>query len=164
MLDYSFDADVSGIEYDFDLGLRSYSALVDWHIFDGPFRITGGILSLDNELDMDSFVSQSVVVGDNVYTPAQVGTLSGRVEIKGAAPYIGIGWGNLIGRGRRWGFYSDFGVAFADTPDVVLRSTGTSAGDPAFQADLAKEERDIRNDLDDLEIYPVISVGLFFRF
>ena len=56
------------------------------------------------------------------------------------------------------------GIAFADTPDVVLRATGTSAGDPAFQADLAKEERDIRDDLDDLEIYPVISVGLFFRF
>jgi len=164
MFDYSFDEDVSGIEYDFDLGLRSYSALVDWHIFDGPFRITGGILSMDNEFELDSFVNQSVVIGDNAYTPAQVGTLSGRVDIKGAAPYIGIGWGNLIGRGRRWGFYSDFGVAFADTPDVVLCANGTSASDPAFQADLAKEERDIRDDLDDLEIYPVISVGLFFRF
>lgn len=164
MLDYSFDGDIADIEYDFGLGLRSYSALVDWHIFDGPFRITGGIMSMDNELELDSFVNQNVVIGDNTYTPAQVGMLSGRVDIKGAAPYLGIGWGNLIGRGRRWGFYTDLGVAFADSPDVVLRANGTSAADPAFQADLAKEAKDIKDDLDDLGVYPVISVGLFFRF
>jgi hypothetical protein len=155
---------VAGIEYDVDLGLRSFSALVDWHIFDGPFRITGGVLSMDNEIKLDTIANQNIVIGDNTYTPAQVGTLSGRVDIKGAAPYIGIGWGNLIGRGRRWGFYSDFGVAFAKSPDVVLRANGTLAADPAFQADLAKEARDIKDDLDDFKVYPVLSLGLYFRF
>lgn len=164
MLDYSFDDDVAGIEYDFGLGLRSFSALLDWHIFDGPFRITGGILSMDNRFDLDSLVNQNVTIGDNTYTPAQVGTLSGRVDIEGVAPYIGIGWGNPVGRGRRWGFYSDLGVAFANSPDVVLRANGTLAADPAFQADLAKEARDIKDDLDDLEIYPVLSLGLYVRF
>jgi hypothetical protein len=90
--------------------------------------------------------------------------MTGKVDLKGMAPYIGIGWGNLIGRGRRWGFYTDLGVAFADSPDVVLRANGTMAADPTFQADLAKEARDIQDDLDDLEVYPVISVGLYFRF
>jgi hypothetical protein len=80
------------------------------------------------------------------------------------APYIGIGWGNPVGRGRRWGFYSDMGVAFADSPDVVLRSNGTLAGDPTFQTDLAKEAKDIKDDLDSLEIYPVLSIGLYIRF
>jgi hypothetical protein len=164
MLDYSFDEDIAGIEYDFDLNLRSYSALVDWHIFDNPFRITGGILSMDNELELDTLSDQNVTVGNNTYTPAEAGRLSGKVDIKGIAPYIGIGWGNLIGRGRRWGFYTDLGVAFADSPDVVLRANGTMAADPAFQADLAREAKDIQEDLEDLKVYPVISVGLFFRF
>ena len=164
MLDFSFDDDVAGIEYDFDMGLRSFSALVDWHIFDGPFRITGGVLSMDNEFDLDTLVNQNVRIGDNTYTPAQVDRLSGRVDIEGIAPYIGIGWGNPVGRGRRWGFYSDFGVAFAHSPDVTLRATGMMAGDPTFQGDLAKEERDIQDDMDALEFYPVLSAGLYIRF
>lgn len=164
MLDFSFDDDVAGIEYDFDMDLRSFSVLLDWHIFDGPFRITGGVLSMDNEFDLDTLVNQNVTIGDNTYTPAQVGRLSGRVDIEGLAPYIGIGWGNPVGRGRRWGFYSDFGVAFANSPDVTLRATGTMAGDPTFQGDLAKEERDIQDDMDALEFYPVLSAGLYFRF
>jgi len=163
-LDYSFDDDVAGIEYDFDLGLRSFSALVDWHIFDGPFRVTGGVLTLDNNLDLDARSNQNVKIGDNVYTPAEVGVLSGRVDVEGMAPYIGIGWGNPVGRGRRWGFYSDLGVAFASTPDVVLRANGTLANDPVLRRDLAKEAREIRDDLDDLEVYPVVSIGLYIRF
>jgi hypothetical protein len=164
MLDYSFDVDVSDIEYDFGLHLRSLSALVDWHIFDGPFRITGGVLSMNNEFDLKALVNQSVTIGDNTYTAVEAGRLSGRVDIEGLVPYIGIGWGNPVGRGRRWGFYSDIGIAFAGSPDVVLRSTGTLSGDPTFQADLAKEERDIQDDLDDLEIYPVLTSGLYIRF
>jgi hypothetical protein len=78
--------------------------------------------------------------------------------------FIGIGWGNLIGRNKKWGFYSHFGVAFADSPDIVLRANGTQAPDPAFQADLAKEAKDIFDNLDDFEVYPVIFVGLYSRF
>ena len=164
MLDFSFDDDIDDIEYDFDMDLRSFSALVDWHIFDGPFRITGGVLSMDNQFDLDALINQNVTIGDNVYTPAQVGRLSGEVDIEGMAPYIGIGWGNPVGRGRRWGFYSDFGVAFANTPDVALRANGTLAGDPTLQADLAKEARDIQDDMDALEVYPVLSAGIYIRF
>ena len=164
MLDYSFDDDVAGIDYDFGLHLRSFSALVDWHIFDGPFRITGGILSMNNELDLDTVFNQSVTIGDTTYTATEVGTLSGKMDLDGVAPYIGIGWGNPVGRGRRWGFYSDFGIAFGNSPDVVLHATGTRAGDPTFQADLAEEARDIEDDLDFLEFYPVMTAGLYFRF
>lgn len=164
MLDYNFDGDIAGIEYDLGLDLRSFSALVDWHIFDGPFRITGGILSMNNELDLDTVFNQSVTIGDTTYTSTEVGTLSGRMDLDGVAPYIGIGWGNPVGRGRRWGFYSDFGIAFGNSPDVVLHATGTRAGDPTFQADLAEEARDIEDDLDFLKFYPVMTAGLYFRF
>ena len=163
-LDYSFDDDVSGIDYDFGLHLRSLSGLVDWYIFDGPFRITGGVLSIDNEFDLKALANQDITIGDHTYTSAEVGRLSGRVDIEGLASYIGIGWGNPVGQGRRWGFYSDMGVAFTKSPDVVLRATGTKIGDSTFQADLAKEEKDIKDDVDNLKVYPVLSLGLYIRF
>jgi hypothetical protein len=164
MLDYDFDADVAGIDYDFDLKLRSFSALVDWHIFDSPFRITGGLLSMDNQLDMDAVPDLDITIGDHTYTAAEVGTLSGRVKGDGIAPYLGVGWGNLIGQGRRWGFYSDFGLAFGRAPDVSLCANGTLASDPGFLADLAREQKDIQDDMDVFKLYPVMSLGIFIRF
>lgn len=47
---------------------------------------------------------------------------------------------------------------------MTLRATGTMAGDPTFQGDLSKEANDIKDDIDDLEVYPVISAGLYIRF
>jgi hypothetical protein len=164
MLDYDFDAQIEDIDYDFGLKLRSFTALVDWHIFDDPFRLTGGLMSMNNKVDLDATVSQNVVVGNHSYTPGEVGTLSGSADLDGVAPYIGIGWGNLIGEGRRWGFYSDFGIAFCRAPSVTLHANGTLAGDPTFQADLAKEERDVQDDIDNFKFYPVISLGIFVRF
>jgi len=46
----------------------------------------------------------------------------------------------------------------------VLRWNRTQAVDPAFQADLGREAIDTTDNLDDFEVYPVISVGLYSRF
>jgi hypothetical protein len=160
-LDFDFDADIDDIEYDIGLDFSSFTALVDWYIFDDSFRISGGIVSLNHELALDATPNENVDIGDNEYTPAQVGTLFGSVEIDDVAPYIGIGWGDTLGRNKRWGFYTDLGVAFAGSPNAKLSATGTT---PGLAADLARERDDIEDDLEPLKFYPVLSAGLFFRF
>jgi hypothetical protein len=112
----------------------------------------------------NSEANQDAIIDDNTYAPAQFSILSNRFNFNHVSPYVGISWSNLIGRSRRWCFYSDLGVAFDDSPDVVLRANGTQAVDPAFQADLAREAIDTTDNLDDFEVYPVISVGLYSRF
>ena len=159
-LDFDFDdEEIDDVEYDLGIELSSFSALVDWHIFDDSFHITGGFISMNNEIDLDATPTKSVEIGDTIYTPAQIGTLSGCVDIDGLTPYLGIGWGNPFGGDRRWGFTLDLGVAFTDSPDVSLSATGAIA-----QADLEKERKDIEDDLDFIQIYPVLSLGLFYRF
>ena len=159
-LDYDFDEeDIDGVEYDFGVKLSSLSALVDWHVFDDSFHLTGGFISMNNKVELDARSTQSETIGDTTYTPAQIGTLSGDVEIDGLSPYLGIGWGNPFASNRRWGFTFDIGVAFTDSPDVSLTSTGVVS-----QLDLSKEIKDIEDDLDSLRFYPVIQLGLFFRF
>jgi hypothetical protein len=163
-VDYDFDDEFDDVEYDIGLDFSSFSALVDWHIFGDSFRVTGGLLSMNHELDLDATPTANENIGGTVYTPAEIGTLSGDVEIDGAAPYLGIGWGNPLDRSRRWGFYCDLGVAFTDSPDVALSANGTLASDPAFQANLAQERDDIEDDLEPFKLYPVISLGLYYRF
>jgi hypothetical protein len=159
-LNLDFDGEeIEDIEYDLGVDLSSFSALVDWHIFADSFKITGGFISMDNTINLDARPKDNVEIGDTTYTPGEVGTLKGRLDIDGLAPYVGIGWGNPFNCSRRWGFTLDLGVAFTDSPDVSLHSTGIVS-----QADLEKERKDIEDDLDFLKIYPVISLGLFYRF
>jgi hypothetical protein len=65
---------------------------------------------------------------------------------------------------KKWGFYCDFGVAFTESPDVSLAANGTLAANPAFQANLAQERQKIEDDLEPFEFYPVLSLGIFYRF
>ncbi len=162
--DFDYDNDFDDVEYDVGLDFSSFSALVDWYLFDSSFRISGGLILMDHTLNLDATPSVNVDIGDGTYTPAQIGALSGDVDIEGVAPYIGIGWGDPMDRDKKWGFYCDFGVAFTDSPDVSLAANGTLASDPTFRANLAKERQEIEDDLEPFEFYPVLSLGIFFRF
>lgn len=161
---FSHDDDFSDIDYDFDLDLLTYPITLDWHPFEGDFHISGGIVINKTEVSLDSTYSGSVVINDTRYTAAEVGVLSGDLTFDDIAPYVGIGWGNAFGKDRRWGFVTDLGVAFIGSPDVKLSTTGTLATTGSFLADLAAEEDDLQNDVDDFKIYPVFSANLYFRF
>lgn len=164
-LDLDFDdIEIDDIEYDFGLDFHSFSALVDWYVFDGSFRISGGVLSMDHEIDLDGRPTRREAIGDTVYRPNEIGTLSGSVEVDDVAPYVGIGWGNPLTHSKRWGFTCDFGVAFTDSPDVALSSNGTLASNPGFRANLEKERKEIEDDLDSYKIYGVIALSFFYRF
>jgi len=165
MLDIDFDEEeIDDVEYDLGIDMYSFSALVDWHIFNDSFRISGGFISMNNEIDLDARPTTSEEIGGTIYTSDEIGTLSGNVDIDGLAPYVGIGWGNPLTHNKRWGFTCDIGVALTDSPDVALAATGTLASDPTFLADLEQERKDIEDDMDSLKFYPVISLGLFYRF
>ena len=165
MLGFDVEEDIDDVEYDIGLDFSSFSALVDWHVFDGSFRITGGVVSMNHELDLEGTGApgETVEIGDGTYTWANVGILSGSVEIDDLAPYVGIGWGDLLSARKRWGFYFDLGVVFTGSPDVTYTATGAGTT-PGLPADLAKERDDIKEELEVFEFYPVISLGLFFQF
>lgn len=158
-LDLDFERELDDIEYDIGLDFSSFSALLDWHIFDSPFRISGGVLSMNHKLDLSASGTGVQEIGGITYDWSEIGTLSGGVEIDNVAPYVGIGWGNPLTGNKRWGFTCDFGVAFAGSPDVALSATGMVAS-----ADLERERRDIEDELEDFKFYPVISISFFYRF
>lgn len=150
-----------GIDYDMDLGLHTTGAFLDWHPMKNPFRLTLGYMINNNEFDMKAKSSGSYTIGDQTYTAAQVGTLSGNVNFDNGLFY-GIGWGNAAD-GKGLGFVFELGM-LQQTPSLELDANGILANDPTFQAELRKEEKSAQDDLDDLEQYPVISLGLSYSF
>ncbi|HCO96704.1 MAG TPA: hypothetical protein DIU00_22660 [Phycisphaerales bacterium] len=168
MLDFDIDEEeIEDIEYDIELDFSSFSALADWYVFNGSFRISGGVISMDHEVDLRArgASGETEEIGDIEYDWDDIGTLSGCVEIDDVAPYVGIGWGNPLTSSRRWGFTCDLGVAFTSSPDVKLSANALNpAIADALSADLEKERKDIEDDLDKFELYPVIAVSFFYRF
>lgn len=156
--DYSDTLDENGIEYDGDLELNNIGLFLDWHPFRGTFRVSvGGVQSgtafkgnADGDLD----------VGNDTYTAE----LRAEVDWDGFAPYLGIGWGNAV-REAGWSMSFDLGVMFTGEPTVSLTGTVSDpARQPDFDQDLALEEADLQEELDDVTLYPVIALGVAYRF
>ncbi len=162
--DLDFDREIEDVDYDVDVDLRSFSALLDWHVFLDSFRVSVGALVNKNEIYMDARSATAVEIGGVMYTPAEAGVLKGSVDWDDIAPYFGIGWGDALDSSKRFGLTFDIGVAYIRSPNVNLTANGTLSADPAFRASLARERRDIEKELGAFKYYPVISAGLFFRF
>jgi hypothetical protein len=161
---YSYDGTEDQIDYDFDLETKSVSALLDYHPFKGSFKLSAGVLYNGNELDGKATTAATYNIGNTTYLGSQVGLLTGSVEYNKFAPYAGIGWDTSFGKESGWGFIFEVGALFQGSPDVTLQADGPIASDPGFQTDLALEKSNFEDDLNNFEIYPVVAIGLSYRF
>ena len=163
----SKEVDVEGNDYDLDLKLQSFTALGDWFVTDSAFSITAGAVLNQNGLNGTALSSNTYEIDDNTYTSAEVGILTADVDFRSVAPYLGIGWGNPLYDDSNLSFMFDLGVVFAGKPRLDIMSTGgTLSNDVNLLADIAQAEQDFKDtdEIKYLKYYPVISVGLNYRF
>jgi len=160
----SFDGETDGVNYDYDFEFESTSLLIDWHVFGGGFRLTTGALINDNEIFAQSDISGlTLEVGDTVFTSAEVGRLEGDISFDSYAPYLGLGWGRSISDGFSFSF--DLGVVFQGEPTVNLQTVGGTLSDNSLLLEeVEREEQELQEDANDFDVYPVISLGLFYNF
>lgn len=161
---YSYSGTEDDIEYDFDLNLMSLPVLLDWHPFQGSFRISGGAIYNGNDLEANAKTSATLDIGDSTYTGAQIGTLKGKIDFDDIAPYLGIGWDTSFGKDKSFGFLFELGAIYQGSPKVDLSADGPIASNSTFQSDLDKEEENLQSALDSFEIYPIVAIGLSYRF
>jgi hypothetical protein len=100
-----------------------------------------------------------------------LGTLDADVDFDPIAPYAGLGFGRAPGSGSGLGVTLDLGVLFQGKGDVTLTPripAGSPLNDPvarqAFQILVDREERDLQDDVNDYDMYPVVSLGISYRF
>lgn len=151
------------IDFTLDLASPSYTLLLDLHPGGSGFRLTGGAVFFGSDHELRGVPTEAVDIGDQSYTPEQIGTLSGMFEVKDVAPYLGIGFGRIGGRTGP-GFVVDLGVALQGEPGVQLSASGPIASQPVFIANLEEEEREIEDDAKAFRFYPVLSLGFAFGF
>ncbi|MDB6062386.1 MAG: hypothetical protein JWM78_2489 [Verrucomicrobiaceae bacterium] len=170
---YNFDKDISDTDVDYKakFKLGGAEALLDWHPFNGSFRVTGGVVFSRNKIDVDAKLDQTVTINDHAYLASDFGKLNGEVKFKSTVPYVGIGWGNVVGKQGNFHFVADIGVEFQGSPDVKLHgscTTAYAAQDPVNCAklvgDVAAEEKDLNDKVSDYKWWPVLNLGVAYRF
>lgn len=184
MLTYNrdFDDEDSGVTYTGELSLRSVDAHLDLFPFGGGFHVSPGLtLQNNNHVSLSATVGagQTVSVDDVDYlgTAANPIRVAGKITVASVRPALTIGWGNIIPRNRRFSVPFELGVVFQGQPVATLAYTGTAcapngsncrdmATDPIIQGHVRAEEANLNDDLGlgALRYYPVLSLGIGFRF
>jgi hypothetical protein len=164
---------VADVDYDATAKARTGTALLDWHPAATGFRLTGGVVYNGSRVDALSRIPDSGVyrIGGVNLPAAQVGRLRGRADFKTFAPYVGLGWGGPLASHSRLGFTFDLGAFYQGAPNVTLTPVlpaGSPLDNPVGRALLAvavaEEERRAEKDLSSYKYYPVLSLGLSYRF
>jgi hypothetical protein len=145
------------LEYVVPVRLFTVGGIIDLHPFGGGFRISGGAMYNANELTISGRSAGPYTVGGRTYTAEEVGELSGTVGPgTQIAPYVGIGFGNPVGRGKRLGLTMDIGVMMQGPPSVQMTGSG-------MIAPTADEASKIEANLDWVRYYPGFSIGLTYK-
>ena len=157
------DYTVSGIPYQIDFASPTFTVMLDLYL-GGAFRVSGGAIYTTDDIVLAGEITAPIIINTTLYSPAEVGTLTGTIVTNELSPYAGIGLGNPAR--SKFGFFLDLGVAFHGTPGFTLTSVGGSAsGTQPFESDIDAEELRIQNDLSRyFKVYPVATIGFSIGF
>lgn len=165
---YDSDETDTDISYEADLKILNVALLADYYISNNSqFRFTAGAMYNRNQFDMTGTPNNAGTyeINGRVYTVAEVGSVDASIDFNKVAPYIGIGWGNAV-QTAGWNFTADIGVMFQGTANVDLsvNTTLTGALKTELDTNVAQEQKELENDLSDFKSYPVVSLGVSYRF
>ena len=153
------------ITYDATAKLQSFTGLLDW--YPGrrrAFHFSAGAVS--NPLTLDGVgvpaSGSNYTINGRDYTSSQVGTFTSSAKYASVLPYVGLGFGTPASKSRGIGVVFDIGAAIGK-PTVVLNSTN-AANVPGLAADIRAERAKVQDSANKLPVWPVVSLGLTYRF
>ncbi|MFQ5481514.1 MAG: hypothetical protein ACE5ER_02045 [Nitrospinaceae bacterium] len=160
---YSHTLNEANLSYDADLRLLTVGGILDFHPFAGSFRLSAGAFYNGNELELKAKpAGNSFNINGRTFTLSQAGSVTGEVTFNDVSPYVGIGWGNPVRKGSKWGFQFELGALYQGVPNVTLTASGAVA---SLASNIAAEQAALQNALNDplFRWYPVISLAISYR-
>lgn len=160
-LNINFEGDSLDDDIDVDALLNTIPIVIDWHPGGGSFRITLGAMINGNKIEGSASTSNVNLAG----VVFALDDFDAKAEFDDLAPYVGIGWGNALDEEGHWTITFDLGVMLQGSAEITASATATN---PALQGavDIAldAEVQDWEEEVEDYELYPVLTLGLAYRF
>jgi hypothetical protein len=150
--------------YNASLKFEAFTGLIDLYPGSrGAFHFSGGLMTRPITVTGSGVPSNGTFdLNHHSYTLAQVGTLTETAQWGSALPYVGLGFGTPAARNAGIGLLFDLGVAIGQ-PTISLTARGAS-GNAQLQSDLNAQIAKQQNDASKIPVYPVLSLGLAYRF
>lgn len=160
--DFSFTSDSA--KFNAHLRLGAVPIVLSWFPFDGNFSLDAGVFINQNRVAATGVpeANGTYTINGHTYTASQVGTMTGTTNFNTAAPYVGIGWGDPFDGGR-WSVLLNAGVMYEGSPHVDLNATG-AASNPQLARDVQSLQHSVNHKLNFLNWWPVVTVGVAYRF
>lgn len=171
----SRDFEASGVDYDGDLELGHLAGWLDIHPGGTGFRLSVGAIFNDTELSGRASLNQLLDEVDpddippGVEIPDDLGTLTARHEPDEIVPYAGLGFSRRPSESG-WSFTFDLGAYYQGAPDVEAQLQTTLPIDSVpglrelVDQALAEHEADLEEEAEDYRFYPVVMLGVSYRF
>lgn len=183
---YSDNFTTSGIPINASLTLGSGGVMADFYPLHVGLRLSGGLLFLNqNGASATANIpgSNSFTLNHQTYYSANASPLTGtgNLALNSTKPggIVTIGWGNHVKRSGHWTVPFELGAVFAGAPKVTMALSGTACTDAAqtmctnissttnpiaqqFQSNLNSQIAKWNSDLNALQAYPVISIGIAY--
>lgn len=160
--------EISGVNYAISTDFNSVPILLDFHPFYGGFRLSGGIYYLKHDIDALAIPGTSIRIGNTVVTAANAGKINADIQFgQDFAPYFGMGWGNAADSGFLpfgIGISLDVGVLYHGDSEVTLSQSGNTAAGTIPAVDLIREAQSLEDSLNDVQWYPVATIGFHIAF
>jgi len=157
------------VNYDLKVKLQTIDTLLDWYPMSGSFHLSAGLFHNGNKVTSVAKAenNDSYSINGNTYSTSEVGSIYGSIDFRSAAPYLGLGWGNPIGKEKGWGFTSDLGVVFQGAPSSTLSNSGCVASAAIcaqFYNDLNEENLNLEQKVSNFKYYPLLRIGVSYSF
>jgi hypothetical protein len=150
------------VEYNGNVHLESYGLTADVYPFMGAFRVSAGARLNENDLRAQSAPGQALTFGSVTLPASSFGTVAGKVTFDKFSPYLGFGWDAEILPHLM--FTSDLGVMFNGNPKASVIASGPAAAIPGSAATVAGYQQDVQNAVNGYAYYPVLEIGLAYKF
>ena len=172
---YSGTYEDTDTTYDTDITLKNLGAVLEYHPFKSGWYVGAGLFYNGNDFKMNAKPNGGIFTFNGVDYPASlVGSVDGKVEnLNTAVPYFGVGYDDSLFDSDRFFFTLKAGAWYQGTPTVSLTAKDCALdsspipGTPScndLRYDLRQEENDINNDIKDYKWWPVLQIGLMYRF
>ena len=148
--------------------LQSSSLLLDIHPWQNSFYFSYGAYYSKNGVNINYKPdSGEIDLGNHKYPAIEVGNVDTIISIKrNINPYFGIGLSSMD-ENDKWHFILDIGAIYINKPTAKVQAKaakGFEVMQPILDKESKIEEKNLNNTIKKFKIYPVISVGVGFKF
>ena len=157
------DLNTIDIAYSGTANWTTVGAFLDVHPFRNGWFVSGGAFQGARNASFAGAPTGDVVIDGITFTPADIGTVMGEANLPSTSPFVGLGWDEAQHDRSGVTFRFMGGAAFG-APKVHLWDVGPYSDTPQIQEWLATEEAQAQSDADPWKAYPVVQVGIGYRF